>query len=435
MMNSNRDRLTGLSYEELWNLIKSRKGDIEARRSYYGSLAKTINELNEIPQFRGKISPDDLDDAFMDVLEKVREPLNEDRKRELEAILHKRLGWERDYDFFDLGSVSGFPSGSQFGYGELRPLSKLPRTDQKCVSKCFNLAEPQDREHTRRGGESDTDENWFLCIRQRTIGWHNAAKRAEILATRSLAAYELVTGLSEFTQIGLASPPRRDFVIVCHDDSERSGSYHVPRVHQPIVNMPGFEDLIVRMTKLMRKDEPTELENRIMAIVDIFAMIQNETPPELKFLLKVICLEALLLSEDDRDYLGWKLAEKVAFILGDNKVWIAFAYEILPHFGFLGNFPSDLVDDKFVKAKTSESRRRLHKEVVRLYGKRSAFAHQQARKKKNLVSLHDYDMVSWLLRLSVVKMLALAQKGVTHLRKQSNDDPSSFDQLIEKLKY
>jgi hypothetical protein len=32
-------------------------------------------------------------------------------------------------------------------------------------------------------------------------------------------------------------------------------------------------------------------------------------------------------------------------------------------------------------------------------------------------------------------MLSLTERGVTHLRKRSDDDPSSFDQLVEKLKY
>jgi len=406
-----------------------------AQRNYYGTLAKILAKIFEVPQFRGKISPDDLDDAFAEAIATIKEPLGRTGKRELEGILHKRLGWERDYDFhFDLGWALGFESGFQFGYGELRPLSKLPRRSRDLVRRGFGLAKRDKGNVAERRAGGQAEERWFLCIRQRTVGWHNAIERAETAAEKSLAAYELVTGVSEFTHMPLiAAPPGLDFVIVC-DDSELSGRYREPRFRQPVVNMPGSEDLVVRITKLIRKENRSELENRIASVVDVFAMIRDETPPELRFLLKVICLEALFLSDDDRDYLGQKLAEKIAFVLGDNKTWIAFAFELLPHLGFRGNF-GDMVEDKFVNANKSESRRRLHREIVRLYGKRSAFVHQGAMSRKSTVSPYDYDVLSWLVRLSVIKMLSLAEDGVTHLKKRNNDDSSSFDFLIERLKY
>lgn len=435
MTNPNRDRLTGLTYEDLWAFIKSRRGDVVAQRNYYGALANLLARIFEVPQFNGKISLEDLDDAFAEALATLKEPLGKAGKRELEGILHKRLGWERDYDFhFDLGWALGFENGFQFGYGELRPLSKLPRRSRDLVRRGFGLPQRDNGSKAERHAAGHAEERWFLCIRQRTVGWHNAIERAETAAERSLAAYELVTGVSEFTKMPqIAAPSGLDFVIVC-DDRKLSGRYREPRFRQPIVNMPGFKDLVVQMTKLMRKENRSELENRIVSVVDVFAMIRDETPPELRFLLKVICLEAMFLSDDDRDYLGQKLAEKIAFILGDNKTWIAFAFELLPHLGFRGNF-GDIIEDKFVNANKSESRRRLHREIVRLYGKRSAFVHQGATSRKSAVTPYDYDMLSWLVRLSVIKMLSLAEEGVTHLKKRNNDDSSSFDFLIEKLKY
>jgi hypothetical protein len=433
MANPERDTLTGLPYEELWAFAKSRQGDVAARRNYYAGLGDIVTKLYQVPHLRDKISPDDLDDAFIEALATIKEPLGRAGKIDIERILHKRLGWERDYDFyFYLGGVSGFQSGFQFGYGELRPLSKLPRRDQRYVIGGF-FGRPKGATYKRQS-QVNANAHWFLCIRQRTVGWHNAVERAEMLANRSLTAYELVTGLSELTQMGIASTPRLSFVIVC-DDSKLSGRYRAPGFGPPIVSMSGFDELMIRMTELLRKENRSELEERIVSIVDVFVMIQNETPPELKFLLKVICLEALFLSQDDRDYLGQRIAEKVAFSLGDNKVWIAFAFGVLPHLGFIGNFPPNLVDDEFVKTKKSESRRRLHKEVARLYGKRSAIVHQGTMSEKSRVTPQDYAMVSILLRLSLTKMLALAEEGITHLKKRSSDDSSSFDQLIEKLKY
>jgi hypothetical protein len=151
-----------------------------------------------------------------------------------------------------------------------------------------------------------------------------------------------------------------------------------------------------KMTRLMRNENRTEIENRIMAVVEIFAMLQGGVQLEAKYLLKVISLEALFLSEDDRDYLGYRLAEKIAFLLGDDKLWMAITYERLPHLGFSGNLRElgdQYIDDKFAETKKSDARRRLNREVVRLYRKRSAFAHQQRRNLESLITPYDYDMV------------------------------------------
>ncbi|MDG6920640.1 MAG: hypothetical protein JRN59_03850 [Nitrososphaerota archaeon] len=440
-MDSEHEWLTGLRYEDLWAYIKTQKGNNEAQRSYNAGIGALLNEINKVPQFRGKISPDDVDYAFKEALEKIKEPLSRTGKRKLEAILRKWMGVERDYDFhFDLGWLIGFPVGFQFGYGELRPFSRLPRMNRPYVERGFEMAAARLKTPARIDFAPSEVERWFLCIRQRTIGWHNAAERADFLATRSLAAYELVTGVAEIESWSLATPPRHDLVVVCHDRKRTGGRYHARPPLQLVINFPGsgFDELMNKMTRLMRNENRTEIENRIMAVVEIFAMLQGGVQLEAKYLLKVISLEALFLSEDDRDYLGYRLAEKIAFLLGDDKLWMAITYERLPHLGFSGNLRElgdQYIDDKFAETKKSDARRRLNREVVRLYRKRSAFAHQQRRNLESLITPYDYDMVSWLLRLSVVKMLSLTERGVTHLRKRSDDDPSSFDQLVEKLKY
>jgi hypothetical protein len=427
-------------HEQAWALVEAAKRHDEPKREHYRRLSDLYETLDGIQEFRDKISIRDLDAFFHDILFNTkRRSIEKVTKLDVETALRLHLLHEgRDFDFyFGPYMVAGLPRGVELGFGQLRPFDELPAKAQEYISAHRGRAPFRDK-----GGsippKKTIDRDWFLYLRVKTVGWMDALEKAQLGMKRTLSAYELVTGAMEFMQgfVHYQYGPGLDqnFYMFC-DVTDESHHYKVAEVPLFIGNLPGSEELVDDMTLILRKNTFSELESRILAVVDIFGMIDDDTPLNVKFLLKVIALEALLLSEDDRDYLGWKLAEKIAYLLGDNKYWIAFSYEILPHLSFLGNAPEDLVKDEFVKEKRSESRARLNKEVVRLYRKRSAFAHQQGRRAKEQVIGYDYDMVSWLLRLSVITMLALSKRGITHLKKQKTVDPSSFDGLIEKLKY
>lgn len=65
-----------------------------------------------------------------------------------------------------------------------------------------------------------------------------------------------------------------------------------------------FDQMVREITKMGINKHTSELEKRVLNAIDIFGLSDDATALEIR----------LLLSEGDKDYLGWKLSEKVAFL-------------------------------------------------------------------------------------------------------------------------
>jgi len=66
------------------------------------------------------------------------------------------------------------------------------------------------------------------------------------------------------------------------------------------------------LNKFVAESMSDETAKRYMSAIDICGMIEAETSLEPKFLLSVTATECLLLGKEYRDFLDWKLREKVA---------------------------------------------------------------------------------------------------------------------------
>lgn len=69
--------------------------------------------------------------------------------------------------------------------------------------------------------------------------------------------------------------------------------------------------MVREITKMGINKHTSELEKRVLKATDIFGLSDDATALEIR----------LLLSEGDKDYLGWKLSEKVAFLVADTRKW------------------------------------------------------------------------------------------------------------------
>lgn len=72
-----------------------------------------------------------------------------------------------------------------------------------------------------------------------------------------------------------------------------------------------FDQMVREITKMGINKHTSELEKRVLNAIDIFGLSDDATALEIR----------LLLSEGDKDYLGWKLSEKVAFLVADTREW------------------------------------------------------------------------------------------------------------------
>lgn len=72
-----------------------------------------------------------------------------------------------------------------------------------------------------------------------------------------------------------------------------------------------FDQMVREITKMGINKHTSELDKRVLYAIDIFGLSDDATALEIR----------LLLSEGDKDYLAWKLSEKVAFLVADTSEW------------------------------------------------------------------------------------------------------------------
>ena len=71
------------------------------------------------------------------------------------------------------------------------------------------------------------------------------------------------------------------------------------------------------LSEITTKQNPTKLEKKIIQALQIYNLSKISKKTEIRFLLTIAAFESLLLTNNDRDYLGKKLSEKTAFLLAD----------------------------------------------------------------------------------------------------------------------
>ncbi len=111
----------------------------------------------------------------------------------------------------------------------------------------------------------------------------------------------------------------------------------------------------------------------------------------------ITCLESLLLTQSDRDYILWKLAEKSAFLIGKKMKTI----------------------NAFVKL---------------AYKKRSAFIHEKTHKKKDeIITEADVLQIQSLVFSVLRELMRFREQGYAEVEKKPN--VKSIDQYIEEIKF
>lgn len=157
-----------------------------------------------------------------------------------------------------------------------------------------------------------------------------------------------------------------------------------------------FEKGIQKLTDIMTRSNPTQIEQRIRNALRIFGIQTTLANEQLRFVLLLTCLESLLLSGSDRDYIGWKLAEKTAFLLGKN-------------------------------------RRKTNEYVKQAYGIRSAFIHGNTRQKEKTEAEDELHNMENLVVSVFWKLIELREQGYATIQKKKN--VKNVEDYIEKLKF
>lgn len=273
------------------------------------------------------------------------------------------------------------------------------------------------------------------------LGHNKATEKAIEMMNKSMNIYKMIYHIHSF----YSTHPKSSFDYYFVNDK---GGMGFARQHAPVrgpnnIRLEYLDSQITKFNEILNANEKTELETRLLNCSDIYGLIDDYTPLHVAFVLCIFSLEALLMGNSEKDYLGWKLSEKITFLLGDKPVWFDTLYNIGP-----GNAAQ--IDNDFIRNNLPKARAQLFKKVSELYNKRSKFAHSGSGEKiKDRISESDYHLASSLLSWTVQVLLELRDKGVEYVEVkdpsvpvQDNkslivpvQDNKSLNTYVEKLKY
>lgn len=309
-------------------------------------------------------------------------------KAEFIDYLNYRLFTNHIFDFyFALYNFMHFPQGMMMGNLKVMDFNDLPeKVRDEFLSHWKNVRTMERSIEERRS-------RLFLHISIKTKGTEKAVKEANDIAEGSIDILRLIHPTFQI--------PLPDFVYIIKEADE-IGSRISPFWLAAWLGSMYEADLVSGLTKVLQKENPNEMEKRIRRSLRAFG-IQTSIPIEgIKIVMIMTALETLLVRE--RDYLGWKLAEKASFLLGRNL----------------------------------EKRIEFNCLMKNYYGKRSGYIHDmeyEPTKHEDLWESTDDIQTLQRIFVSILKKILYLIEEEEIIQIQKDPNKNSLDGYIERLKF
>ncbi|MCJ7424381.1 HEPN domain-containing protein [Candidatus Bathyarchaeota archaeon] len=353
--------------------------------------ARDIFKVIEDSPLEKSISFDDVEDVFRMTSVSLDKALQSISDEEFVIYFKSEVLTTKTYDFFfPVYCFYGFPNGFKLGYSTAIDFDRMPPEIREYFGFLWEHRFTIDTEYHRTKDE-------YITLKKRTAFVHLIVKAnghfKAIENARSLAedALHIIRFLY---QINLNIIDIRYKIRENKNEGGIEGIAVLPFVGG--ANFSKFlEEHIPILTDIFTKSNPNEIEKKIRNALRIFGIQKSMSNDQVRFVLLITCLESLLMTASDRDYILWKLAEQAAFFLGGD-------------------------------------RRETNEYVRSAYGKRSAFVHGST-SKDGLVTRSDIDSAEELAVGLVWKLIDFMKKGYTSIQKHNN--AKSIDEYIEEAKF
>lgn len=296
------------------------------------------------------------------------------------------------YFYFPIYNLADYPDKYRIGYCHVKQFKLLPSH----IQEAFESTWIQDYQ-TNPGHFPELDQ--FLNHRRRTLIIQTPMIQANTSLKAAEKAKELVENSLDLLRVlnHLDSPVREYYFSLKGSSKTRIVGYmSTVLLEQATMSYDQGNDTWMTKFNSVLTEPRNQIAKKIANAIRIFGTAGTIRQLDVKFTLLVFALEALLLTGSDRDYLGWKLAERVAFLISE-----------------------------------PESRKETYRKIAKLYSKRSGFVHQD--EKGASISEGDYHKVEGILIKSIMRLLELKDGGFAYFT-ETVDKPSII-QYIDNLKF
>lgn len=358
---------------------------------------KQLYEITEETPMHNLITIDDLrwaikDDMFFHWSTTIR---NVSDERFIERFKFTILT-TKNYDFYiPIYCLYDFPKKMGLANAKVIAFQDLPKIVQDYfLSKWqFRFGVDTEYHHSKDEYVNLKKKSTFVHLVVKCNGKNKALEVAEIMAEDALHIIRFVYQ-ENFNLI--------DIHYVERESGDSGGLKDI--VGLPFCGGANYDELFGKsikiISKIFSKKQPNDIEKRIQNAVRIVGTQVSIPNRQVRFLLLMSGLESLLMTESDRDYILWKLAEKTAFFLGGNK-------------------------------------RQTNDYIKSAYSKRSAFIHGSSKKRKPITE-EDIAKAQQIVADVIWKLIVeFLGKGYTQITKSGDKKKKilSIDEYIEQEKF
>lgn len=351
----------------------------------------TVRAIRAIPTISDELGEQDIFNVLnLKSLSSLylNKPFRELSKEDIAAFIRKELLIPKSYEFFFLLKyLYNFPDNYKLGFGSLRHFATLPSAIHSYFiekwARNFKARHPQSDVSAYLKREQDAI---LFTVSLLAHGHEKAIQKAKELASESMHILRIFYG-RDF------QPDEYAFLV--------NGNISSGGIEESLGVVSIYQDnldaLSNQLSAIFVANTPDDLNKRLRNAARLSGLAIEANRPEVSFTLLTTALEALLMTEGDRDYLRLKIAEKTAFLLEND-----------PH-----------------------ERAMLFEVVKDAYDRRSDFVHQNQNYTPVMWTevIQLWDLFSRVLR----RLLGLSKNGYTQIQKKKGK--KTIDALVDELKF
>lgn len=346
------------------------------------AIQKLVDEVKKLPKIEDKYSPSELHEEVASFLSQgiVFRPKTESEARERIEKFLTTLKKEKTYEAtIILPSVIGLPIGTKIGSLEIVE----PNIDDKHLIEYLEFQ----KEHNQVFVEGRSQAKVVFKA-------YTSTKATNVLYKLLELPFAIISLLLDFDLNprdcagNLKSP---DITTTYFLEPQRK-IFGWSRYHSKYL-----DEHLERLSKISIAKNPSRLQKKILQALQVYGLSRFSQKGEIRFLFLISAFESLLLTENDKDYLGKKISEKTAFLL-ENEY---------------------------------EKRLQLYKQMKSFYGKRSGLVHSG----KTEISDSEVRTLDDIFRVTSFKLLELSMSYSKMEQRTKDNEPEGVEDLINKLKF
>jgi hypothetical protein len=345
-------------------------------------IQKLLEEVKQLPDIEKKYSASELHQEVSSFVSKltVMRPKDEAEAEKRIKDFIEALEKEKNYEaFIILPSVIGIPIGTKIGNLEI--------VEQEIEDKHFLEFLNHHKEHKRIHIDGRTQAKVSFSAYTSV----EVVKVLHKVLELPFAILSLILDSDLDVRDCIGSIKSSDIPIVYYLEPQRESHRWSKYIGKY------FDEHLERLSKISIDKNPTSLQKKILQALQVYGLSRLSQKAEIRVLFLVSSFESLLLTENDRDYLGKKLAEKTAFLLEEEY----------------------------------EKRLKLYKEMKRLYGKRSGLVHSG----KTQISDTEVRTLENIFQALAFKLLELSMTYSKMEQRERDNQQEGVEDLINKLKF